>query len=479
MVIKKDEDPVDKNKAEPTAKRIHRAPPPVYDNPAKVKVRKEDVYCHLSFFIFSLVIYLASVAFMPKKDISLQKPSIFSDLDNKVNPKPFGEIIDPHLKDEEEEIIRRVDNIENYVVCSLYIAKSGIPNSGFGIFSTKDVAVGEVVIGESSPFSISNVEVSPHLLYMKHHAEYNNVSGGIGGGTIVATKDIEAGEELFFNLDDYPKELRLIYQRLHPSDPSQVSFEKADLITQKIIEAIPMRQVQIKPEKKQYKKKSNKPKFVPKPALDGTPLFELMKDLLKEYDPTLSDLIPDNDSIARSIVKYGGRSMYIPKGRSLDSLIEHGICVNGIQPSKSLIYQRNNGGITNRSVKKGEIITTSPMVATTGMTDPRCLKEKGNADGYVLCFLSFSSQVNEGISAGDCDAKKAGDCPYNKANAYYQWSKCNQFSKDVENLSISELIMTHPDRLTMDIIASRDIQQGEEVIIDFDLDSGGYERIDS
>ncbi len=402
-------------------------------------MKNEEVLCHLGFFIAVLILYFASVLLSPKKDISLQKPSILSDIEDSLTSKSIGEIIDPRLSEEDEQIIKKEGGYtENDIVCSLYIAKSAIPNSGFGIFSTEEISVGEIVLGESTAFSINNIKVSPHLLYMKHHVEYNNISGGIGGSAIVATKVIEAGEELYFNFDDYPQELRTIYQNLHPSDPTEESYVKADHITQRIIESIPITRVSIKPKKKQYKKKDIKRVYKERPMIDATPLFQVMKDVLKEYDETVSNLIPVSDSMARSIVEYGGRSMYIPKRRSLESLTENGICVNGIQPSKSLIYERENGGITTRSVKKGEIITTSPILVTTAQTDERCLKLNG--DGVVLCFLSFSSKVNEGVSAGDCDEEKTGDCPYNKANAYYQWSESNQFNKGVENLSISDFV---------------------------------------
>lgn len=389
-------------------------------------MKKEDFFCHLGFFVVVLILFMLSVLLSPKNDITT-KPSIFSeiltDLDEKV------EVVHPQLQ-EGKQIIRQGHKNDDGVVCSRYLAQSALPISAFGVFTTKPITKGEIVFGESVALSIHGLDLSPHLIYMKHHSEYNNTIGGLGGSSITATRNIDAGEELFFNFEDYPQNFNSIYKKLHPRDPSEEDFQKADEITKKIIESVPVKTVELKPKKKKmYKQKKSKSRYSEKPVMDASPIFQLMKDSFKEYDKTLSNLLPESVSVANSVIQYGGTSMYIPKKQSVEWLIENGICVNGIELSKSLVYEREHGGVITRSVKKGEVITTSPMLGTINQNDPRCLKV--NKRGSGLCFLSFPSKVNEGITASDCDEAISGDCPFNKANAFFQWSEFNRFNDDI------------------------------------------------
>ena len=119
---------------------------------------------------------------------------------------------------------------DNGVGCSLYIADSSLPNSGFGIFTMKSMKAGDILVPECNALKVDLVDFSPYVMLMKQHSFYGNVKGGIGGSAIVASRNIEEGEEIFIHLEDYPSQFQEVYQKLHPFDPTSVIFDKVDNI---------------------------------------------------------------------------------------------------------------------------------------------------------------------------------------------------------------------------------------------------------
>jgi hypothetical protein len=463
-----------------------RSNPDMYEphsNPAKIKVRKEDALCHIGAFVSFLVIYFISVLYSTRnsRNTSAKTPSIFADLEKEIQ-KSYVELDDfVHPPLPEKTMIQVPVSESNIdidigvpvpvpVGCSLYIAESSLPNSGFGIYSIKSFQEGDLIIPQSKTFQAHDFDFSPYMLLMKQHSAFDNIKGGVGGSPIIASKDIEEGEELFFNFEDYASELKTAYQKIHSLDPSDSLFGKVDEITQHIVDAVPMKKMEIRNNKRKQYKQKDKKKYVTKPAFDMTPMLQILRDTLEEYDSELSDLLPMTHNEATSIVKAGGRANYISNKRSSLWLSRNGVCVDGVRPPNNDISDGSHGAFTTRSVLKDDVIITSPIYATMNQQDDtNCFRFKAEED-LLLCPLSFASHLNEGLSPSQCEADRREDCPRNVANAYYQWSKFNELNKDIQKLSTSDLLQKPLTGLTIDIIAARDLDQGEEVLLDYSAD---------
>ena len=230
-----------------------------------------------------------------------------------------------------------------------------------------------------------------------------------------------------------------MYQKLHPIDPTSVIFDKVDNIVNKFVNAVPMKKVQInKPRGRQYKTKT-KPKYAKKPLFDATEMMNIITEMVNNYDPELSNLLPETHVEADSMIEVDGRAKYITNKRSSLWLSENGVCVDGILPSNSLIDDGSQGAFTTRPVVKGDIVITSPLYATVShQDDENCFAV--NANGLVLCPLSFSSYINKGPASSQCKEGNSEDCPRNAANAFYQWSEFNELNKGLERLSVSDLL---------------------------------------
>ena len=379
-----------------------------------------------------------------------------SDISSQLEKLNRIEIIEPPLPIPEKQIILEKSNDQLLLVqnddCSLFIADSSLSsNSGFGIFTMKSVKKGDIIIPSQKRNKVFNVYDSkdndgnesissdfynPYMMFMKQHSLYDNVNGGVDSSAIVASRDIEEGEELFFKYDDYSSDFKSSYQRLHPHDPTTTLFEKVDDITGKLIESIPMHKIQIKSKTKQYKQKQ-KPKYKTEPVIDATMLIQLFKDTLQDYDRVLADLLPSTHSEAKSLIEAGGKEKYLSNKRSTDWLSTNGVCVDGLHSSA----ESDTGVFASRSVLKGDILTTSPLYAVLSNNEndkEHCFCV--NKGELLLCPLSISSYINEGVLSSQCDIESRNDCPNNIANAHYEWSKLNKLNNNIDGISTADLL---------------------------------------
>ncbi len=411
-------------------------------------MRKEDALCHVACFIGFLVIYFASVYFSSNTGGYKPKPTAFSDiLQNLDKMLEIDADVPPPVP--ENELIQSSDG-NNGLGCSLYVTDSSLPKSGLGIFTVKSFKEGEIIIPENAAIKVDDVDFNPYIVLMKQHSSYDNVQGGDTGSAIVASKDIQEGHELFFKFEDYSSNFKKTYQSLHLHDPTMAIFEKVDTISSKIIDSIPKKKVQIKSNRKKSYKQKDSPKYAMKPSVDATNLLQTVKDIFQDYDSVMASLLPDTHAEAQSMINAGGRAMYIAKNRTSEWLSKNGVCVDGIHPFSK---DNRNGAFSTRKVLKGDVVTTSPLYVTQSTSlNQKCFCL--NSDGLMICPLSFASYVNNGVTSTQCDSANNDECPRNIANTYYQWSKFNSLNRNIENLSIEELLKVSDFRSDSIIMSS-------------------------
>mmetsp|Transcript_26282 Transcript_26282/g.30020 ORF Transcript_26282/g.30020 Transcript_26282/m.30020 type:complete len:545 (-) Transcript_26282:2028-3662(-) len=434
---------------------------PRIENPAKIKVSKEDFLTHLSIVGVFIIIFCASVIFSKKTFDA--KPSILSDIQKNIEDSFISSLVDPKLPGNTLINVGSKGGSSDSN-CALYLAESSVPNSGFGIYAMKSFSEGDIIIPSCKKnIVIDGIDFSPYILSMKEHPLYHNVKGGYGGSPIIASKPIEGGSELFFQFEQNNSHLEKVYRELHPDDPTSETFAKVDKIVESFIENVPMQKVKIKSKRKQYKQKA-KVQYTEKPAMDVTPFLKLIKDTLLEYDTEISRILPDTHMEAFSMVKAGGSHAYISNKPHTTWLSQNGVCVDGVHPSKSGIYGGKDGAFATRKVFKGDVVISSPLLATArDEIKNDCFNVIGTV--LMLCPLSFASYINNGLS--QCSSENLKECASNVANSYYQWSLFNELNKNLGHITTMDLLKQKITGMTIDVIANRDIEEGEEVLIDY------------
>ena len=175
---------------------------------------------------------------------------------------------------------------------------------------------------------------------------------------------------------------------------------------------------------------------------------------------------------------------------SVQWIKENGLCLENILPGKSTIPLAGQGAFAARNLPKGSLITPAPLIQIPDRNSILTYELVDSGDGKTLvrkndtpigsqlllnyCFghndsrLLLCPQTNV-ILINHCSSRKAGegDCGTNGPNAKVQWAGSWE-SRNTEWLSksleeIYQLTEVGLRGLSFDIVATRDIQQGEEV----------------
>ena len=211
---------------------------------------------------------------------------------------------------------------------------------------------------------------------------------------------------------------------------------------------------------------------------------DFMKDLWEvvtdaPFESRNSKALPLSFEDMQSALSIGSAETRLPYSvRSLEWLNEHGRCMDNIRPGNSTIPQAGRGAFATRLIKEGGLVAPGPVLhipnrtslnlyevdPETGQRDP----SKKNGMQLILnyCFGHKKSSVLL--------------CPYTSPSAYINhnsgspnakivWAKDSTHNhnpdwllEDVSFLKRKEMI-----GLSIDFIATRDIQPGEEVFIDY------------
>jgi len=238
------------------------------------------------------------------------------------------------------------------------------------------------------------------------------------------------------------------------------------------------------------------------------PILKAVKNVVKHFDKRVSGLIPES---SHDVISYQGLTepediaRKLADGtvtqRTLDWIKSEGKCLDNLVPQVSTVPHAGRGAFAQRLIAKGESVVFSPLLqmmdhTTLNIYDYEIDKE-GNPVlldvdddepiGYQLivnyCLshqqtsMFFCPQTN-GILINHCSTRQSygGDCErYNKnedpslrgANAEMRWAA--DWDPDTEEwltLSVDEIdrrVENGKRGLSIDIIATRDINPGDEV----------------
>lgn len=174
-----------------------------------------------------------------------------------------------------------------------------------------------------------------------------------------------------------------------------------------------------------------------------------------------------NMDVARSIAKHMGTHR-----RSVDWIIKNGMCIENLVPRKSTIKQAGQGAFAQWTLRKGDIVVPAPLLHILDRDVLDMYNEDGDKIGKQLllnyCFGHHDTSLlvcpdTNAILINHCSSRQER-CGPQGPNAKVQWS--SGWDKDSDRwlgMSIDDISKQAGRGLAMEIVATRDIQPGEEV----------------
>lgn len=413
--------------------------------------------------------------------------------------------------------------------CSVYLAPSSLPNNGgMGMFTVQNVSKGQIILPADGPqipiidpddvseeSSVAWVRLfgkywwesgitNPGLYEAEHAAEYQITCGALpnshvllnnleighpavvpyddtimdrmtdpGAGAIsnymgrdsIAAVDISAGDEIFLEYPDeymdYISEKYKISKREH--------YNEAGLIMATLFTIYnSTSDINVWKENDIFHSKVEQvQKLLPKSQNDIDRVLSLVKNPRKPHEMTYA--IAKELSVER---------------RSVDWIQRNGLCLDNIVPKRSINKRAGQGAFAQRFIAKGNVVTPAPLLQITNRDALRlpafrkdttdkwqlllnyCLGH--NDSGLLLCPNTNAILVNHCSDRRPdihpCSKQNHKD---NKPNAEYRWAKWDDNTDKWLGMTIEDMKREEGRGLSLDIVATRDILEGEEVFVDY------------
>lgn len=287
--------------------------------------------------------------------------------------------------------------------------------------------------------------------------------------TMRATQKIRAGSELFANFGD-------VWDGNSTDDPYQEKLTRwdymdADRVLDKILDFMKKYDSQMSRETKDE-------------VLDFI-MGKILGAAAGSHAKVIRSLIPAHPGKLQTVKDMGGTFAYRNPDlvKTEKWLKKNGVCVDNLESKTSTIPEAGRGAFATRNLKEGSIIAPAPLIqiANDKVLDMfeikgRKMKEQNKAEprgqqivlNYCLghrhssaLFLPVSPIVNQ-----------INHAPSDKANAVMRWSAHEKWgtAMDMLDVKVKDLSKYSALGLIMEIVALRDIKEGEEIFLDYGED---------
>lgn len=161
--------------------------------------------------------------------------------------------------------------------------------------------------------------------------------------------------------------------------------------------------------------------------------------------------------------------------RTVEWIRKNGMCLDSIVPRPSTLPHAGQGAIAQHFVPMGDILAPAPMLHIMDR-DVLRITASDNVETFQLllnyCFGHGESSlllcpITNALLVNHCSTRK-GECGKDGPNAEYRWaSGWDPTTEKWLELTLDELAQQTRRGLSMEIVATRDIKEGEEVFIDY------------
>lgn len=192
--------------------------------------------------------------------------------------------------------------------------------------------------------------------------------------------------------------------------------------------------------------------------------------------------LPDDEATLPTLMQAGGSSQkdYNRSIQELSWLEENGQCMDNIRPGNSTNDDAGRGAFANRFIPKGGLVAPAPMLHVANYEAMRVFQPKDHPRRPGKYIPDRSGPWNYQLFLNYCFGHEESTislCPYGlltalinhsheKPNARIAWSKSMRHPEWREQ-PIKEWASEFHTGLQIDFVALRDIEDGEEIFIDY------------
>lgn len=193
-------------------------------------------------------------------------------------------------------------------------------------------------------------------------------------------------------------------------------------------------------------------------------------------------LLPSSFTQLESLMKGGKKNLlrniakeFTTVPRSVDWIKEKGFCVEALVSGRSQIPHAGQGAFAQWKIRRNEVIVPVPLLHISDKEALKIRNTEGDTIGHQLlsnyCFGHHESSLllcpaSNAILLNHCSSKHCSSGP----NAILRWASWDNETQNWLSLTYEELKERPGRGLTLEVVALRDIEQGEEVLIDYGKD---------
>jgi len=298
-------------------------------------------------------------------------------------------------------------------------------------------------------------------------SDYNNL-------TMRASRPIKQGEELFANLGDFWDSKNQTEDDIYGDKLTRWDYIEADKILDKVLEFMVKYEDKLTPKLKDD-------------ILDLI-LSKVLGAAAGNHAKVIRSLIPAHPGKLQMVKDLGGTFAYRNSDlvKTQKWLDKHAVCVDNLEAKPSTIPEAGRGAFATRDIEKGGVVAPVPTLHIVDkevfeMFDIKKEKDE-NAETSLLydrtkprgqqlilnyCFSHpESSMLFFPVSPM---VNQINHAPPEKANARLTWSKNKQWGNafDLQDMTPLEISEYNHISIVLEVYALRDIEQGEEVFIDY------------
>ncbi|KAG7370513.1 SET methyltransferase domain containing protein [Nitzschia inconspicua] len=397
------------------------------------------------------------------------------------------------------------------VSCGLYIAKSNIPNAGFGLYTSIDIPAADIVIGSSLPaivvheplgrFSWNERWVGKDYVWNGETFEFSH-----DGYPDFAVMVVNGLFGALANFHTGLVNMVLQGERMHPTldrrfDPGAGAFSDMAVSTFKSLHPVLAGEELFVSYGENWL--SGRPAFKDVPlwanfkevdriasslwsmlqiegaAIDqrAVPILlaSIQNDLVTSHRTKMAMTNVANIEQLDLLVMRNGTAKMTVEARSQVWLMEHGFCLDNFYVKESTILQAGKGAFARRLLKSGSVIHSSPVITTPrsfldgldNYTKQAHINSKQLMTNYhfghpnsTILFLPLTQMIAVNHNS---DRMKSGTA----SNARVEFSKRDAKTRYLLQRPIEDVFGEKYSSIFLDVVATKDIEPDEEIFIDY------------